>query len=671
MKKLLFLIGLMVIAFNAFNQTDYSVDELPAKTTISANATEYIYVLDGTTDKHILLVTILNVAKDSVDALQAKMNDSLAAHWAAIQGGGGAWGKTGNYIYLTDLGDSVGIGIVTPLYKLHIDGNGKIDTLYASHVDVDGLAVGNTVTGGILTLLNNMFADDNQIYWQNNSAITEVGTELYFYSPTSGTKSLADVGASITGGSAITVVNIGGGGKSIKWNGSLTENTTITGTSNYYLYFNTLKNFKLDLDSLYLFRFDKDSMLIGNNPYLGIGLAISDNRTYPKGLVYALDYSSTIQLNDRSIPDVGTVKRMFYDTIRYDNGFIYQYSNAVLALSPNGDADLVDQIRFSTNTEPVGVLLLGMDALIFNKGNYLKAFRNDSTRTAYDDSTAWSAQAIRDYVAENGGTGNPVLADVDAADTTRWGTGGEVGIEGTPSLNKMTMWHNGTHIKAMDNFIWESGTNDFLITDEVIVKDDDGFVVQKADGENMLVVNSGEYSEVIIDVDSIFFQLNHENGGMVFWADKANSGDTCWMSLLPHGSGDGWIADTSETSWSASWATYLDSIGKFELFFATRDSLGELNWQRYKGDCYHKLNALTAFKQLQIAIEKNFAWDNEVRQRLDSLEMIVKENPAIKVTQFQIPPEFKAAMYAVIIFFIGLLVVIIRQQIQINKLEKR
>jgi len=162
---------------------------------------------------------------------------------------------------------------------------------------------------------------------------------------------------------------------------------------------------------------------------------------------------------------------------------------------------------------------------------------------------------------------------------------------------------------------------------------------------------------------------------MTFKTNTANSGDTCWGILKPHGSGYGWTMDTATITFGASWATMIENIGEFEVFFTTRDpETDEWNWERWKHDkgCFELSKHLRyTVAQLGIAIEKNFTWDYEVRQRLDSLEIKVEE-PKTVFHDFGVDHEKKIwkFIYILIIGISILFVWNIIQQIQIRKLKK-
>lgn len=98
------------------------------------------------------------------------------------------------------------------------------------------------------------------------------------------------------------------------------------------------------------------------------------------------------------------------DTIFFEgsNGYIAAPNTSTIVVNPNGGAK---EFIFSivTGSDP---RISGLESLWFGGVNAcLKGFRNDSTTVAGDTAYAWSAKAIRDYVAEHGGGGSGVVSE--------------------------------------------------------------------------------------------------------------------------------------------------------------------------------------------------------------------------------------------------------------------
>jgi len=120
----------------------------------------------------------------------------------------------------------------------------------------------------------------------------------------------------ITGGSGMTL-----DGTSLDLGGALDQTTTIsTGTYQFQLHNNyggesnyfTFQNSDLTIGVSDIF-FLTDSMRLRMDE--STGFTATDLRSTKYGIVYAADYSTSLKANDRSIPDVGTVKKVVIDTV--------------------------------------------------------------------------------------------------------------------------------------------------------------------------------------------------------------------------------------------------------------------------------------------------------------------------------------------------------------------
>lgn len=85
MKYLIFIGLLFSLTIRA---QDQSVDELPAEASPAGAATEYLYLLDGSTDKHITLATVFGVIGDTADVVRGELIDSIYAAEDRITEGG-------------------------------------------------------------------------------------------------------------------------------------------------------------------------------------------------------------------------------------------------------------------------------------------------------------------------------------------------------------------------------------------------------------------------------------------------------------------------------------------------------------------------------------------------------------------------------------------------------
>lgn len=106
MKKLFYFI-LLSIALPACSQ-DSSVDELPEKTTFEGDEYEVFYMLDGVTDNQITGETIMRSVTDSIDVVQAALEDTATAlrdYIVTVGQGEGLWSlTTGSYPSITQTG---------------------------------------------------------------------------------------------------------------------------------------------------------------------------------------------------------------------------------------------------------------------------------------------------------------------------------------------------------------------------------------------------------------------------------------------------------------------------------------------------------------------------------------------------------------------------------------
>jgi len=76
MKKLIVIIGLFLSVI--LTAQDESVDNLPAKSSLSGSATEYFYLLDGATDKHFTGLALTDLIGDSLQIALLALIDSAA-----------------------------------------------------------------------------------------------------------------------------------------------------------------------------------------------------------------------------------------------------------------------------------------------------------------------------------------------------------------------------------------------------------------------------------------------------------------------------------------------------------------------------------------------------------------------------------------------------------------
>lgn len=270
------------------------VGDMPEDTTV--DTTDLLYSVHlAAKSKKMQMSTLLETVEDSMDVIETMLGDTAAQLRNEITGNTG-WSHSGNYEYLTTSTDSVGIGTNNPTAELHVIG----DAYISSELDV-------------ITKL-----------WLNtNASIYESGEDLYFSSPAAGTYALTDLGApSISAGSGLTL-----DGTNMELHGPLTEDANIS-TATYRFYLNN--NYGGATNWLH---FQNDYTSIGGNSiynytdsvYFHItnanGIRIWDLRNTVYGMTYYQDYSSSLQTNSLSIPDVKTSKIVAVDTVE-DHTFL-------------------------------------------------------------------------------------------------------------------------------------------------------------------------------------------------------------------------------------------------------------------------------------------------------------------------------------------------------------
>lgn len=119
MKYILFILLFIPLALMGQNK---KLNELPANAVL--HATDIFWTYDqGTTSTKTTGTVLMTAVSDTADAVRGELADT-AAVLRSLVGGGGAWSRTGRYIYPTTLTDSVGVGTNSPLYKFHVSGNG-------------------------------------------------------------------------------------------------------------------------------------------------------------------------------------------------------------------------------------------------------------------------------------------------------------------------------------------------------------------------------------------------------------------------------------------------------------------------------------------------------------------------------------------------------------------
>ena len=319
-----FLILALFVPFLLNAQDDYSADELPEKSTLEGISTEYFYLLDGSTDKHLTGLGLKNyiLVRDTV-VLNA-LADS-ASDLRSLLGGTSAWYLDGNNVttnYLVRSKSTYDPGSVYD-FAAYIAAFLAIDV---TSIGANQLVCYETYNKGDVNFLEGY---GSSITWTGSwlgssydtiVKIYRLGSELYFYSDDAGTKALTDLGADISAGNLLTKYSVGDN-YYMKLGGTSAENTSLS-----------LGNYNM------AWLFGSDSLVRVNNHSIKIF-----KQTITDTLV--IGDSTITEIYEGVIPDTTEVIRLI-DEYSFDEGNIIvseDTSNVKLIL----DAD--DSLKYSVN----------------------------------------------------------------------------------------------------------------------------------------------------------------------------------------------------------------------------------------------------------------------------------------------------------------------------------
>lgn len=358
MKKLILII-LIIIPTLVKAQTDQSVDQLPQLNTVAGS--EYLYTLDGVTDKYLLTGTLLNIMHDTADACRSDAYDSIA-HVAALIGGTFTWLQTGNYLFPNSNSDSVSIGGGTPKARLYVNGNMYIEA-------------------------NKIFHLGGYTYIRSNSG------ELYLSSSAAGLVSLTQLasGTNFRNGIGIT-------SGYTEWGAEpLIKNTTING-SGYNLTFSALNDFSLSGTGTTI---SGDDYLTGKSNSL-ISLTVTDVDPPEDRPLLRLEDGNTVLRNADTILLSNGTKIIPYSTtgIQFNlgSGNNLLYNQAVNPVTRSGNVNLLSNVD--------GIYFTGAS-------DYLNRFSDDTTGMDTDSASAFSGRAITEYISTHGGGSADISATSD------------------------------------------------------------------------------------------------------------------------------------------------------------------------------------------------------------------------------------------------------------------
>lgn len=275
-----------------------------------------------------------------------------------------------------------------------------------------------------------------------------------------------------------------------------------------------------------------------------------------------------------------------YDTIYLSSGAIKQVSNSIIHIIPTADRD--NKIIIANNSAPYGLTLGGLESLIFSgKDDYMMNFSNDSTRDGADTTWTVSLKAIRDLI-------DPI-SDTTVAHNTRILTN-VTNIAG----NLDSISDHRTDIEALNDTISDHRADFAPSGGSNVVQLDNGDGTFTADADYTIEDDSARFKHMVL------------SGNLRL--TKFAGSDTNGMYLLPNNT-----VDTMQ--WSRSgWALLKENIEPFDTFFRKRDLLGELNWPRFKGDSYHKINPKNSMDQFTVAHERTWVYMSKLYDRIALLE---------------------------------------------------
>jgi hypothetical protein len=153
--KTILTILLTVIAISGYSQTGRKLKNMTNET--SVDGTELLYVVDGATDKKLVMDTLLNIISDTANVVRGELGDSIAQVRSEI-GGGGIWQRSGDDVTFVNSGDDLGLGI-SPVtgYTLSVNGdhysNGRI---LSSSFMSDNYYFGTSFAYGIFLVSNKL-----------------------------------------------------------------------------------------------------------------------------------------------------------------------------------------------------------------------------------------------------------------------------------------------------------------------------------------------------------------------------------------------------------------------------------------------------------------------------------------------------------------------------------
>ncbi len=232
MKRLITLLFLFGIFLNSYTQ---KIDALPVGSSI-ASGDLFVFVQSGTT-KQLQWVYIGNVLSDTADVLRAELPplwrvdiadtaDVLRLEIAAASTIDTAWFRSGDYVLLKFINDTVGVGTVTPTgAKMEVNGLIRATGIYLDDGQ-DNIKIGENAGAALgASDQNNLFVGKNSGAGATGDADANIG--LGAFSLQSLTIGIDNIGLSLAGGWNLTTGS---------FNTLLNDRGTALTTGNYNLF---------------------------------------------------------------------------------------------------------------------------------------------------------------------------------------------------------------------------------------------------------------------------------------------------------------------------------------------------------------------------------------------------------------------------------------------------
>lgn len=545
MKHLIITLTLL-ITIQCINAQDRKVTQLPADTEVNSN--DLFYVIDqGTTSKSMTGAVLMSSVGDTANQLRLEI-DSAKTNIRNIIGGSGSFIKSGNYVYTTDNGDSVGIGL-TPEYKLDVFGK---------------IRATNALITPFIYLDQNTSGPEGLIWLQDG--------DIYFWSLVAGYQSLGNIQNFTSIGNTYTTLT-----PTNNWNfGGTTASSqkmTITGDVKV-----TQKSYLTD-----------DILLAGANGSFGSGKPSIRNSGDTLQLE---DYSGIYNLEDL----IGGNVAGEFDTIHFSGTSSYITKNGTtgLKLSPNGGTE----ITFSTLSAPYGRNIGNVESILFSTPSgdeYFRGFRTDTTSTDADTAMGWSISAVKDWVSSHGGGSGTLSGTMEEYAVPFGLTSSSLQIDETFHYNPSTgilVATNGFNSSGGELYLSPTTANG-----ETAVANKIGTTSSYSSNARVFQVNNYITEKLYIKNDTTVITNNlRYRGDLYSWKYRALT-DTLGLVLYPGGR-----VDTASLVFAAKGWDY--KLKPFRRFFKESKNVKALPLPYPDGTERRQLNPVYRDYQIEFELER-------------------------------------------------------------------